>query len=119
MGRGEKRVHSLRAFPKPIMGRAARWKWVSVNPNKARLSTRFIGISLYPPRTSIPPACDLRSGNTNRANPHPFHPRIPPMTFAKHPPTPLQVLTVLALLAGLAGCGEAPRQEARPAPTVT
>src|SRR5712671_1307413 len=41
------------------------------------------------------------------------------MTFAKHPPTPLQVLTAVALFAGLAGCGEAPRQEARPAPTVT
>src|SRR5712672_3762152 len=41
------------------------------------------------------------------------------MTFAKHRPTPLQVLTAVALFAGLAGCGEAPRQEARPAPTVT
>jgi len=41
------------------------------------------------------------------------------MTFAKRPPTPLQVFIAVALLAGLAGCGEAPRQEARPAPTVT
>ena len=44
------------------------------------------------------------------------------MTFARQhfPPMAMRGLAAVALLAGLAGCGEGPRQEAaRPAPTVT